>query len=102
MQRKEYYKNLRKLFLVYKRHTIGWKFAWFYAKILKIPIITTDVSDSKKDIEGKYGIVVEKSEKGVYEGMKEFLKQGFHSKEFDSKKYNDDILEKLEKIISNN
>ena len=79
----------------------GYPVVFVEAKILGIPIITTDVSDSKEDIDGKFGIVVEKSEKGVYEGMKEFIRNGFKSKEFDAKKYNEEILEKLEKIINN-
>ena len=66
--------------------------------ILGIPIVTTDVSDAKKDIDKKYGIVVENSEKGVYNGMKTFLdnynqfKNGYIDKnnklkEFDPEKH---------------
>ena len=36
----------------------------------------------KKDIENKFGIVVEKSEDGIYQGMKEFLDKGFKMKKF--------------------
>ena len=69
------------------------------AKVLNKPIITTDVSDSKKEIDKKYGIVVEKNDKAIYKGMKEFLDNGFVSQKFDAEKYNEDILEKLDKII---
>lgn len=79
----------------------GYPVVFVEAEILGKPIITTDVSDAQKDIkEKKHGIVVEKSEKGVYKGMKEFLKNGYTPEEFDPKKYNDEILEKLEKIIN--
>lgn len=69
------------------------------AKVLNKPIITTDVSDSKKEIDKKYGIVVEKNDKAIYKGMKEFLDNGFVPQKFDAEKYNKDILEKLDKII---
>ena len=67
--------------------------------ILGKPIITTDVSDSKKDIEGKYGLVVEKSVDGIYNGMKEYLDKGFDMKEFSPEEFNKEILEKLKEII---
>ena len=55
--------------------------------------------NSKKDIEGKFGIVVEKSEEGVYQGMKQYLDHGFKMETFDPEQYNKDILKKLEEII---
>ena len=70
------------------------------AKILNKPIITTNVSDSKKEIDKKYGIVVEKSDKALYYGMKEFLDNGFTPEKFDAESYNNEILEKLDKIFS--
>ena len=70
------------------------------AMILNKPIITTNVSDAKDDIENKYGIVVENSEKGVYEGMKEFLDKGFKPEKFSPEDYNKKIIEKLNKIIA--
>ena len=69
------------------------------AMILNKPIITTDVSDVKKDIDNKYGIVVENSEKGVYEGMKRYLNNGFRPEKFSPEKYNEEIVEKINKII---
>ena len=78
----------------------GYPVVFIEAKVLEKPIITTDVSDSKKDIEGKYGIVVEKSKDGVYKGMKEFITNGFLTKKFNPEEYNEEILEKLEKIIN--
>ena len=67
--------------------------------ILGKPIITTDVSDSKIDVEGKYGIIVEKSEEGVYSGMKEYLDNGFNSQKFDAEKYNEEILFQMGTVL---
>ena len=78
----------------------GYPVVFVEAKILGIPIITTDVSDSKKDIDKKYGLVVEKSEKGVYKGMKEFLDNSYTPDTFNPEEYNEEILNKLERIIN--
>ncbi len=77
----------------------GYPVVFVEAKILEKPIITTEVSDSKNDVEGKYGIVVENSEDGVYKGMKQYLENGFYVNKFDPQIFNDDIVKKLEKII---
>lgn len=69
------------------------------SQILGKPIVTTDISDAKEDIDKKYGIVVENSETGVYKGMKEYLDNGFKTKDFDAEKYNQDIIEKIDKIL---
>lgn len=78
----------------------GYPVVFVEAEILGKPIITTDVSDAQKDIKGKHGIVVEKSEKGIYKGMKEFLNNGYIPEKFDPKKYNEEILLKLDEIIN--
>ncbi len=78
----------------------GYPVVFLEAKVLGKPIITTDVSDSKKDIVGKYGIVTEKSDKGVYEGMKKFIKDGFEMEKFDPQEYNNEILKRLDEIIN--
>ena len=77
----------------------GYPVVFIEAQILEKPIITTDVSDSKQDIDGKYGIVVENSEEGVLNGMKEFLDKSFKTKKFDAEAYNKKIINELEKII---
>lgn len=77
----------------------GYPVVFVESQILGKPIITTDVSDSKKDIEGKCGIVVERSDEGLYKGMKEFLDKGYATIKFDPKEYNKEILEKLKDII---
>lgn len=77
----------------------GYPVVFIESLILGKTIITTDVSDSKKDIKDKYGIVVEKSENGVYQGMKEYLEKGFSPEEFNPKEFNEKILIKLKEII---
>lgn len=67
--------------------------------ILGKDIITTDISDSKKDIEGKYGLITDKSANGMYLAMKKYLDEGCVHYKFDPGKFNNDILNKLEKII---
>lgn len=77
----------------------GYPVVFIESLILNKPIITTDVSDSKEDIQGKYGIVVEKSVDGLYSGMKNFLQNPLLIQEFDPEKFNQEILEKLKRII---
>ena len=77
----------------------GYPVVFVEAMILGKPIVTTDVSDAKNDIDGKYGIVVENSENGVYEGMKNFLENGFTPEKFSAEEFNKEIMEKLDKII---
>ncbi len=77
----------------------GYPVVFVEAQILGEPIVTTNVSDSNKTIQGKYGIVVENSEKGVYEGMKKYLNEGCITQKFDPKEYNENIVQKLKIII---
>ena len=77
----------------------GYPVVFIESLILGKPIITTEVSDSRKELEGKYAIVVEKSEEGVYQGMKKYLDEGLVQEKFDPEKYNDEILEKLKEIF---
>ena len=68
--------------------------------ILNKPIITTNVSDAKKDIDKKYGIVVSNDDDAIYDGMKAYLDNGFNiKKKFDYIKFNQEQLNKLKKII---
>lgn len=70
------------------------------ARVLNLPIITTDVSDSKKDIEGKYGIVVEKDPHSIYMAMKQFIKNGYPlEKKFDVQEFNKNIENQIERLI---
>ena len=77
----------------------GYPVVFVESEILGLPIITTDVSDSKKDIDGKFGQVVENSAKGVYRGMKNFLEKGIKTDKFDPEKFNEEIIEKVKKIM---
>lgn len=77
----------------------GYPVVFLESMILKKPIITTNVSDYKT-VEGKYGRVTTKKVGSIYENMKNFIEKGFEIKEeFDYKKYNEEILEKLENIF---
>ena len=78
----------------------GYPVVYLESKILNKPIITTDVSDSKIDIENKYGIVTEKNVNSIYNSMKSFIRNGFEIKEkFDAEKYNNEIINKVKNII---
>ena len=78
----------------------GYPVVFIESMILGKPIITTNVSDSQKDIKDKFGIVVERSTKGVYEGMKKYLDCGFNMEKFNPEEFNKNIIEKLKQIIS--
>lgn len=70
------------------------------ALTLNVPIITTDVSDARSFIDGKYGIVVENNDSDIYKGMKEYLDNGYKiKKKFDYKEFNEESLYKLYQII---
>lgn len=77
----------------------GYPVVFVESYILNKPIVTTDVSDAKIDVENKHGIVCENSEKGVYEGMKKFLEEGFETEKFDPENYNKEIVKKIEELI---
>lgn len=80
----------------------GYPVTYIEAKVLNKPIITTDVSDSKKDIENKFGIVTEKNTQAIYNAMKDFIDYGYVIKEnFEPDAYNQEIIDKVEKIINN-
>ena len=78
----------------------GYPVVFIESMILGKTIITTDVSDSEKDIKNKFGIVVEKSETGVYNGMKQYLEKGYNMEKFNAEEFNKKIIEKLKQIIS--
>lgn len=70
------------------------------ARVLGIPFITTDVADAKQLTKEGYGILCENSQKGVYEGMKQYLKEGYEVKnKFNYKKFNLEITSKLNETI---
>lgn len=71
------------------------------SKIMGKPIITTKVSDALTDIAGKYGIVTDFTDDSYYNGLKQFLDNGFEMEKFDAEKFNQEILEKLIDVIEN-
>ena len=77
----------------------GYPVVFVESQILGLPIITTNVSDSKEDIDGKYGKVVDNSSKGVYKGMKEFLDKGLQVQKFNQEEFNRKVIDKVEEII---
>jgi len=79
----------------------GYPVVFVEAMIFDKPIITTNVSDAKIDIEGKYGVVTEKTEASIYEAMKNFIENGYETKEkFNPEKFNDEIIRKIEEVIN--
>lgn len=77
----------------------GYPVVFLESMILKTPIITTNVSDYEQ-IEGRYGIVTTKEVSDIYNAMKNFIQNGFELKEeFDYQKYNEEILQNIEKIF---
>lgn len=77
----------------------GYPVVYIESLVLNKPIITTNVSDAKKDIDGKYGIVVENDDASIYYGMKKYLNNNFKFvSDFDYKKFNQKIIEKTYKI----
>ena len=79
----------------------GYPVVYIEALTLNKPIITTNVSDSKKDIEGKFGLVCEKNVDDIYEKMKYFIEKGYTIKQkFNPEEFNKKIIKLVEKIIN--
>ena len=79
----------------------GFPVVYLEAMILNIPIITTNVSDSLRIIQNKHGVVTKKNVNSIYNAMKNAIINGISQKEeFDYKEYNQEINEKLEKLIN--
>lgn len=79
----------------------GYPVVFQEAFVLGKPIITTDVSDAKMDIENKFGSVTSKDTESIYEAMKQFIKEGYTIKEkFNAEEYNKNIIKEIEKIIN--
>lgn len=77
----------------------GYPVVFLESFILNRPILTTKVSDYE-EVEQGYGLVAEKTEEDIYQKMKQILEKGFTlEKKFNSKMYNQQILENLEKIF---
>jgi len=69
------------------------------AKILNKPIISTDVADASKELDG-YGIVTDLDFDSFYVGVKNFLDNGYEIKhKFNPAKHNQEVLAKLYSMI---
>ncbi len=69
------------------------------ARVLNIPIISTDVADAKLILSDGYGILCENSIDGIYNGMKKYLDEGFPKRKFDYHKFNDQITKTIDEIV---
>ncbi len=79
----------------------GYPVAYIEALTLNKTIITTDVSDSKKDIDGKYGYVCAKDINDIYDKMKLFIEKGYNDyQKFEPENFNKEIINKVEKLIN--
>lgn len=87
-------------FLILTSEYEGFPVVYNEAKILGLPILTTNVSDSKQIVEEKYGIVTNKNIEDIYINAKKMLQEGFKIKDkFDVAKYNKENIELVENII---
>lgn len=69
------------------------------SKVFNKPIVSTNVSDSKEELNG-FGIVTDTNEESFYKGLKKFLDEGYTIKnKFNPEKYNKDVFEKLYHVI---
>ena len=70
------------------------------ARILNVPIITTDVADARVITQSGYGILCDNSDEGVYIGMKKFMDEGYTIiNKFDYISFNDQVTKMLDKIV---
>ncbi|UYU14870.1 CDP-glycerol glycerophosphotransferase family protein [Campylobacter coli] len=72
------------------------------ALVLGKAIVATDIPGNVSVLENRGGLIVENSEEGLIQGMKEFIGNKIITKCFNTEKYNIDIITKLEKIMDNN
>lgn len=93
-----YYKIADALLLTSKYE--GNPVVFLESKVFNVPIITTDVSDAKEDIDKKYGLVSKNNFDSYYETLKYYLDNGFKIKEkFDANEYNKKILSQIYELI---
>ena len=79
----------------------GYPVVYIETLIFNKTIITTNVSDSERDIKDKYGFVCNKNANDIYANMKSYIEHGFNAKQtFNAKEFNCSIIKKLEDIIN--
>lgn len=69
------------------------------ANICGLPIISTDIDGPKKFMEKYNGTLVENSNDGIYEGMKQLLADKIKIIDVDYKKYNKQALNQFENLL---
>lgn len=79
----------------------GYPVVFVESLVLGTPILTTNVSDAKKEIDNKYGIVTkDNSAREIATDMKEIIiNNNKYKNVFDPKDFNNKIINKLKKII---
>lgn len=78
----------------------GYPVVFVESMILDKPIITTKVSGTEAIQKEGYAIITDKDSNSISTAMEEFMKNGFYiEKKFNPEQYNNEILEKLNKII---
>lgn len=88
-------------FLILTSEYEGFPVVYNEAKILNLPIITTDVSDSKEIVGDRFGVVTSKEIDDIYNTTKKVLENKFEIKDkFNVDEFNKNNLEKIEKIIN--
>lgn len=70
------------------------------ARILNVPIISTNVGNASNIIKEGYGILADNNIEGIYNSMKEFLDKGIAKKEFNYKEFNQNITDKINEMVS--
>ena len=94
------YKYLKKSdAFVFSSNFEGYGIVLDEARVLQVPIITTDVADAKLIVEDGYGYLCENSVDGIYKGMKDFLENGYKVKNFNYERFNDEITKKINEIV---
>ena len=79
----------------------GFPVVYNEAKILNLPVLTTEVSDSKTIIGNNYGIITRKNIENIATNMEKAINSKIQNKEkFDFKEYNQINVQKLEEIIN--
>ncbi|EPP1572619.1 CDP-glycerol glycerophosphotransferase family protein [Campylobacter lari] len=72
------------------------------ALVLDKAIVATDIPGNVSVLEHRGGLIVENSQEGLIQGMRDYIGNKIITKCFNAEKYNIDIISKLEKIIDNN
>lgn len=72
------------------------------AMTLHIPIIATDIPGSRSVIENSYGLLVDNSEQGLADGLRQFLAGQVRAGSFDATRYNQAALKSFFQLTTHN